>query len=218
MKDYTHKKMYSLLALLSSYCIAILLYRVWYTSSILYGFLVWNLILAYVPFFITNSIKTVQLKTLPFFVAFVIWLLFLPNAPYIITDIFHLKRQTSMPVWFDLLLVISFAFNGIVLFFLSVYDMYTILQKNFSVAKAWIITTCIFFLTGFGIYLGRFLRFNSWDVLSNPNILIVEIFDRIIQPVSHPRTWGFTLGFGTLLLIGFLIFKTINSKEERVRI
>jgi len=217
MKSNSYKKLQLLLITLSCYCITLLTFRIWFTSSITYVFLIWNLILAYVPFFISNTIKTFPLKSVPFFIAISIWILFLPNAPYIITDIFHLTLQRSMPIWFDLLLVISFAFNGLVLFFLSVHDVYTILLKKFSIAKAWIITTCIFFLTGFGVYLGRFLRFNSWDVVSNPNMLMVEIFERIVKPMAHPKTWGFTLGFGILFLLGFLIFKAINLKEERVK-
>ncbi len=216
MKKKKQTNLLILLALLSAYCIALLVVRIWITESIFYGFLVWNLILAYIPFVISKMILIKSFKKPIFLIWFLVWLLFLPNAPYIITDIFHLNKQTTMPIWFDLLVVISFAFNGILLFFLSVYDVNSILLQRFSIAKTWIITTGIFFLTGFGVYLGRFLRFNSWDMASNPKIVLIEIFVRITQPTSPPRTWGFTLGFGTLLLLGFLFFKTINAKEERI--
>ena len=142
-----------------------------------------------------------------------LWLLFLPNAPYIITDFIHVKQRAIIPLWFDLLLVFSFAFNGILLFFLSVEDVHHLILKHFSTVKTWTITVFILFLTGFGVYLGRFLRYNSWDLASNPKWLFVEIFDRIVRPTSHPRTWGFTLGFGMLLLLGFLIFTMRNTKE-----
>jgi uncharacterized membrane protein len=207
-----------LLAVLSAYCITLLIFRVWITKSIFYGFLVWNLVLAYIPFVVGKMIIVKRLKKQILLLWFLTWLLFLPNAPYIITDIFHLRQQTSMPIWFDLLLVISFSFNGVLLFFISVSDIYSILLKNFSIIKTWIITTSIFFLTGFGVYLGRFLRFNSWDILSNPNILITGILERILQPTSHPRAWGFTLGFGTLFLLVFLIFKTVDTNEVKMRV
>ncbi len=206
-----------LLVSLSSYCIALLALRIWITESIFYGFLIWNLILAYVPFMISKMILVKSFKKTMLLFWLLIWLLFLPNAPYIITDIFHLNKQTTMPIWFDLLLVISFAFNGIVLFFLSVSDINSILLQHFSRVKTGIITTCIFFLTGFGVYLGRFLRFNSWDMVSNPKTILIEIFERITQPTSHPRTWGFTLGFGTLFLLMFLIFNMISTREEKMR-
>ena len=214
-ENKTPMKLSKLLALLSAYCLALVIFRVWMTHSLFYGFLVWNLILAYVPYIIGRILLHQKFKKPMLFLSICIWLLFLPNAPYIITDIFHLKQQKVMPEWFDLLVVVSFAFNGLLLFFLSVQDIYTIMLKQFSTTKTTIITSCIFFLTGFGVYLGRFLRFNSWDMLTDPKQLLFEIAARILQPVSHPRTWGFTLGFGMLLLLGFLIFKTINIREEK---
>ena len=118
MKTNSHKKLQLLLLLFSCYCLALVVFRGWFTSSYFYLFLVWNLILAYVPFCITNIIKKVKLKKLGFMSAFIVWLLFLPNASYIITDIFHLKKQTHVPLWFDLLLILSFALNGFALVFL----------------------------------------------------------------------------------------------------
>ena len=210
------KKQYKLnvlLGLFSVYCIALVAFRSWFTNSIFYMFLVWNLILAYAPFIISKIIIAKAYKNLTFILLLIIWLLFLPNAPYIITDFVHIRQGTLMPLWFDLLLVFSFAFNGLLVFFLSVQDVHHLILKHSSSFTTWSITTFILFLTGFGVYIGRFLRFNSWDMASNPKLLFLEIFDRIAQPTSHPRTWGFTIGFGTLLLFGFLIFKTINSKE-----
>ena len=216
MEKKKQMKLLVLLAFLSAYCLSLLVFRIWITESIFYGFLAWNLILAYVPFVISGMLLVRSFKKPALLFWLLIWLLFLPNAPYIITDIFHLNKQTTMPIWFDLLVVISFAFNGILLFFISVSDINSLLMKHFSRIKTGIITMCIFFLTGFGVYLGRFLRFNSWDMVSNPKTILVEILERITQPTSHLRTWGFTLGFGTLLLLGFLFFKTINTTEEKV--
>ncbi len=217
MKYNKQTALFKLLAILSAYCMLLLAFRIWMTGTVFYGFLVWNLFLAYIPFAIGSIIIFKMPKKPVALLLLFIWLLFLPNAPYIITDIFHLKQQKLMPEWFDLLLVISFAINGLLLFFLSVRDVYTILLKHFSSTKTTIITLCIFFLTGFGVYLGRFLRFNSWDMLTNPKQLLFEIAEHIFQPVLHPRAWGFTLGFGTLLLVSFFIFKTINFKEERIQ-
>ena len=210
------KKQYKLnvlLSLFSIYCIALVFFRAWFTGSIFYMFLIWNLILAYVPLSISQLMLSKNHKKSSTVALAAIWLLFLPNAPYIITDFIHIKQGTLMPLWFDLLLVFSFAFNGIILFFISVEDVQFLISKHFSSFKTWTITVFILFLTGFGVYLGRFLRFNSWELASNPKRLFVEIFDRVLQPTSHPRTWGFTIGFGTLLLLGFLIFRAINTKD-----
>lgn len=218
MKTNSHKKLQLLLLLFSGYCLALVLFRGWFTASYFYLFLVWNLILAYVPFWITNTIKRVKLKKLGFVSVFVVWLLFLPNASYIITDIFHLKKQTHVPLWFDLLLILSFALNGLLLFFLSVFDMYKQLLTRISSKLAWIITVATLILSAFGIYLGRFLRWNSWDIISNPKLLILDAVDRIINPLSHPATWGVTFGYGTLFLFGFLLFNLIKVENREVDI
>jgi uncharacterized membrane protein len=178
---------------------------------------VWNLILAYVPFGLGKLMLSKKHKNNILIFLFMTWLLFLPNAAYIITDFIHVNKGMLIPIWYDIILVFSFAFNGLLVFFLTVQDVHKLLSKQFSSFKTWIITILILFLTGFGVYLGRFLRFNSWEMASNPKILLIEIIDRITQPTSHPRTWGFTLGFGTLLLFGFLIFRTLNSKETIVK-
>jgi len=213
MKSNPQIKLHLLLLLLSSYCISILIFRIWFTVSNTYMFLVWNLILAYIPFVISSIIKIRKLKSLPFFIIFVIWLSFLPNASYIITDIFHLK-QKNIPLWFDLLLVVSFAVNGMLLFFLSINDMHTLLLTRVSRRVTWSVTVLVLFLSGFGIYLGRFLRWNSWDVISSPQLLLFDIIERIKDPLSHPRTWGVTIGFGILFLLGYLLLNVIQSNYQ----
>lgn len=210
-------KLIVLLSLFSIYCIALVFFRAWFTNSIFYLFLVWNLILAYVPFGLGKLMLSKKHKNNILIFLFMTWLLFLPNAAYIITDFIHVNKGMLIPIWYDIILVFSFAFNGLLVFFLTVQDVHKLLSKQFSSFKTWIITILILFLTGFGVYLGRFLRFNSWEMASNPKILLIEIIDRITQPTSHPRTWGFTLGFGTLLLFGFLIFRTLNSKDTIVK-
>ncbi|MDY7394722.1 DUF1361 domain-containing protein [Aureibaculum sp. 2210JD6-5] len=216
MKNNSQKKLQLLLLLFSSYCLALVLFRAWITTSYFYLFLIWNLILAYVPYCITTIISKVRLKNFSFVSAFIVWLLFLPNASYIITDIFHLKHQTNVPIWFDLLLILSFALNGLLLFFLSVYDMHKHLLTRVSLKLTWLITIVTLLLSGFGIYLGRFLRWNSWDVISNPKLLMLDIIDRIINPLSHPGTWGVTFGYGILFLFGFILLKLIRADYREI--
>ncbi len=206
-------KLIVLLGLFSVYAIALVILRAWLTNSIFYFFLVWNLFLAYIPLVLSKIMVTKNYKKLTLLLFTSTWLLFLPNAPYIITDLIHVKQRAIIPLWFDLLLVFSFAFNGMLLFFISVQDVHTLILKHFSNFKTWTITVFIVFLSGFGVYLGRFLRFNSWDMASNPKLIFIEIFERVTQPTAHPKTWGFTIGFSTLLLLGFLIFKTINTRD-----
>lgn len=200
---------------LSIYCISLLLLRIKITNSFFYLFLVWNLFLAYIPFFISSIIlqnKRIQNSKIKFWSLFFTWILFLPNAPYILTDFVHLQQGIAMSYWFDLLLIASFSINGLVLFFISINDVHKVIQQKYSTIRAWFLTTIIFFLCGFGIYLGRFLRWNSWDILQKPQLLITDIFTRIIHPTEHPKTWGVTLGFGLFFIINFMILKLITLK------
>ncbi len=208
------------IAILSFYCILLMLFRIKYTNSFFYLFLVWNLFLAYIPFWISKFIKYkmyAENSNIKLFLLLFAWLLFLPNAPYIITDLVHLHQGKLIPYWFDLLLISSFAVNGMLLFFISINDIHKIIKQKFSSKKAWISTTTIFFLCGFGIYLGRFLRWNSWDILQKPQLLIYDISMRIINPIDHPKTWGVTIGFGLFFSISFYIFNTLLTQSIKTK-
>ncbi|HMI08054.1 MAG TPA: DUF1361 domain-containing protein [Flavobacterium sp.] len=190
---------------------SLLLFRMIVTASIFYGFLIWNLILAGIPFLVTFIIesnpKITQRKSLLLAFSFV-WLLFLPNAPYIITDFLHFKGESSMPAWFDILLLTSFSWNGIAFGFLSIIKMQEIWETKFTsqIARLFIFGCCL--LSGFGIYLGRFLRYNSWDIISNP----IELITDIPMLLFELRAVGFSLGYGLFLFLSYSFFR-IHAKK-----
>lgn len=208
------KKLVKLFALFSCYCLLLLNFRIVATETKGYIFLVWNLFLAYIPFILGFVLKKVADINYLFYPLLFTWLFFLPNAPYIITDIFHLKNSTTMPQWFDLLLVISFAINGTFVFFISLYQLYDLMEKKFSKNVSNIIIHLVIILTGFGIYLGRFLRWNTWDIVAKPKLLFYDIFDRFINPMSHPKTWGVTIGYSIFLFFGFQFIKLLLSNQK----
>ncbi len=193
------------LLLSSAFSGVLLLARMIVTGSIEYIFLPWNLFLAFIPYWITGG----MMKNISFIenkvklaAALVVWLLFIPNSFYIITDMFHLIHVRSAPKWFDLLLLFSFAWNGILYGIISlrrVELMLTLLKgKGFSV----LVVFMVMWLCAFGIYIGRYLRFNSWDVITDPFSLAAEIIDMLIHPFENGYAWGMTLcyaGFMTLL-------------------
>jgi len=198
------------LFMLIAFNFGLLAIRMFATDSLFYGFLAWNLILAAVPMIVSNWLlenpKACKNKMLYFLSA--IWLLFLPNAPYIITDFLHFKHSTGMPEWFDLLLLMSFSWSGIALGFLSITGMHHIWQTRFGFKTGWIFIISCCLLSGFGIYLGRFLRYNSWDIISNPFELITDIPLLLCQL----RTIGFSLGYGIFLLLSYSFFKFNSAK------
>lgn len=128
-----------------------------------------------------------------------LWLLFFPNAPYILTDLFHLGNTVSMPKWFDLILILSFAWAGLYAGFKSLQDIQRMLTKFMSERKSMLIIVLLLFSAAFGVYIGRFERWNSWDLITHPFSVVVDILEKIIHPFTHLRAWGVTLMLGTLL-------------------
>ena len=200
----TTNHLFSLHYVLSFYAIALVLIRIYFTNSIFYGFMLWNLVLAYIPFYI-GKLPITSKKIL--FVIFPVWLLFLPNAPYLVTDIFHLQQGNLMPMWFDLLLLLSFSIIGLLLYFTSLKMLYKKIAffYNQNTANAVIYGSII--LSSFGIYLGRYLRWNSWEIINQSSQIFNDIANRIINPLNHPKTWGITIGYSVLFGIIFWFYK-----------
>jgi len=186
--------------------------RVLYLDSTAYVFLIWNIFLALIPFLISSVlINSKKISTVSLIIWLSIWLLFFPNAPYIITDLIHLAGLKQAPIWFDALLLLSFSWNGLILGFISLIDVQKLLKSHFNAKFSQIFVIVTLLLSGFGIYLGRFLRWNSWDILSNPLGLFSDIFLRIINPISHPRTWIITILFFVFFWLGYLLMVKISQ-------
>ena len=200
----------------TGFTLLLLAVRIIITGQLIYIFLAWNLFLAWVPFAISNKLENNNTasgwKTGGLFF---LWLLFLPNAPYIITDFLHLKQRAPVPYWYDVLLLFSAAFNGLMLGLLSLQSVEIFLTSKFGSRKATLVILFSFFLCAFGIYIGRFLRWNSWDILTNPTDLAKDILDRLINPFDHFKTWSITILFGTFLsLIYFSVKSNISIKNN----
>ncbi|WP_411893716.1 DUF1361 domain-containing protein [Winogradskyella sp. A2] len=203
-------KSFSLVTMALSFSIIALMIRVKLNKSFFYLFLVWNVFLAIIPYIITIYLNTKQnLNKFKLVLWCIIWILFLPNAPYIVTDLMHLRLGNSSLLWLDIIVILSFAFTGLLLFYLSILDMQKLLTKRYPKLPIKTITYSIILLSGFGVYLGRFLRYNSWEIISQPQYLISDIIGIILSPFQHFNAWLFTLGFGGFLLVGFWIFKVI---------
>ncbi|MBF9143907.1 DUF1361 domain-containing protein [Hymenobacter properus] len=179
--------------------------RVVMTGRVTFLFLLWNLFLAVIPFALSTllGLSKGPLQTRMLVPVGAAWLLFFPNAPYILTDLFHLDSRPGVPLWYDLALILTCAWNGLMLAYASLSDMQRLVQARLGFWSGWGFATVALLLSSFGIYLGRYLRFNSWDVLTNPLTLFYDIVNRILHPFSFPGTWGVTLVFGLFLLVGY---------------
>ena len=207
-----------LLIAMTLFCMAISITRYLITDTKVFLFLNWNLFLAIIPWTISSLMVAYELnKKLPLILLIISWILFFPNSPYILTDLFHLKLKGSAPIWFDLVLILSFAWTGLVYGLISLMDIEKHLSTYLNRKLTSTLIISFIFLASFGIYLGRYLRWNSWDIISNPLGLAGDIMDRFMHPLSHPRTWGMTLLMGILLNMIYFSIKFIKPNSVEIK-
>ena len=213
-EGYSVTKMLGFTSLL---CILLLAGRIYFTTRFAFAFLVWNLFLAWIPLYISKQIITLDNQSKSGVITgslFFVWLLFFPNAPYVITDLFHLKPVVDVPLWFDLILIISFAWNALMIGFVSLLEIQRFLNRKFSQQLSWSVIISVLILSGFGVFLGRYERWNTWDIIFNPLALFIDIFGTILNPFSHPRTIGVTAMFSSFLIVSYVtLFVLIKSKK-----
>ena len=189
--------------------------RVLITGRPLFMFLLWNLFLAAIPFALSAALylaaRPPQARLL--LPVGAVWLLFFPNAPYLVTDLFHLVPHAGVPYWYDLALIMSCAWNGLMLAFASLLDMHGLVRRRLGVAAGWGFVSIALGLSAFGVYLGRYLRYNSWDILNNPFTLVYDIVQRFLHPFHNWQTWGVTVVFWAFLLIAYATVRLLGRPE-----
>lgn len=217
------------LILLSVVGFIMIIFRIFNQKKITFAFLVWNLFLAWIPFVMSLSMeyinatkkngtkKIASILTLGF-----IWLIFYPNAPYIVTDIIHLSNynyytssnyglgfNSDLLIWYDLILVMLFVFTGYILGHISLYTVHRMIEKKYKKTMGWISVFIVSILSGFAIYLGRFLRLNSWEIISNPVDLLKMIFRSINIPMLK-----FTLMFGGFIFLVYILMYSLSFLKK----
>ncbi len=192
----------------------LLVARTVYTGRLTFAFLVWNLFLAAVPFFLSAALlqRPAWMESKWMFTGLlVLWLLFIPNAFYMLTDLFHLNDSFSVPRWYDLLLILSFAWNACLMGILSVRHIEKIMQAKFQYRFEGLFIYPVMLINALGIYIGRYLRFNSWDVLSNPFHLLADILNILLHPVYYHNAWAMVICFTFFLSILYATLKKMGS-------
>ncbi|HEX6101015.1 MAG TPA: DUF1361 domain-containing protein [Thermoanaerobaculia bacterium] len=203
------KRILAFTALLA-WCGVLLALRASRAHNTTYFFLVWNLFLAAVPFAAALLFERAK-GLITGAITFVVWLVFLPNAPYILTDFIHLRPRPPVPLWFDVLLLLSAAGTGLLLGYGSVMIVQRVIERRRGTRTGWLVATVALFLSAFGIYLGRFVRFNSWEVVTDPMPLFADISYRLLNPAQHPRTFAVTALYGFALLLGYVALHVVSE-------
>jgi uncharacterized membrane protein len=193
----------------SGLCLALEVVREHHYRTNDFRFLLWNLILAWIPLAVALVVYdryrrgTPILRLAP---ALVLWLLFLPNAPYIVTDFVHLSDQSLAPLWFDGVELSAFAWTGMLLGFVSLYLVHAVARHRHGVKGGWVGVFVVLALVSAGVYLGRVKRWNSWDLLTQPGGTVAQLFGRLADPASLGRAIGLTLVMTGLLTLAYLVF------------
>ena len=204
----------------SALCVATVVVRSHHTGNTFYSFLVWNLALAWIPFVLAlaaygsarrpATVSTVALGLL--------WLLFFPNAPYLLTDFIHLQQSQTTPLWYDALMLASFAWTGLLLAFGSLYLMQMIWHRAAGPVWSWLGVIGALGLASFGVYLGRFLRFNSWDALVRPRRIAHVIATELDNPFRNPRLISALVALTAALAIGYVaVYSAVGTHLELER-
>lgn len=176
-----------------------------------FDYLLWNLLLAWLPLLVVAAL----LKTLrryrwsswrPFCLT-LLWLVLLPNSFYMISDFVHIQDVTRHTLLYDVVMFTSFIFTAALVGFSSLYLVHVQLRRRLSLRASSILIAVILFLCSFAIYLGRDLRWNSWDVIANPAGILFDVSDHLIHPARHGDMFTTTLYFfvllGSLYVVGW---------------
>lgn len=195
-----------------AFSIALTLVRIAYTGYSLYFWMNWNLFLAIIPLYISYKARTTNKRSHRWLLG-VLWLLFFPNAIYMVTDLFHLSPTQDIPLWYDLLLLFSMALNGIILGMLSLNNIEQAISTMLKKKVMHITTFSLLFLCGYGIYLGRYERWNSWDIVTQPHLLLSSIVQHVIHPFNNLEVWAISFSFSIWM---YLLYQYMNRLKQYI--
>lgn len=200
----------------SSLAVAIWFVRFVYSGSISFIFLLWNLFLAWLPVLFALLARRRQASRMGRWLWGGLWLLFFPNAPYLLTDLLHLGQLGRVPIWYDLIMLIAFALAGLFLGFASLFWLHDLVSKTWNQFAGWLFVLVVLGLSSFGVYIGRFLRWNSWDLLLNPTILLRDLADHLLVRSQFLETAVVTVLLTAVFVGSYFIIFALPPQLARV--
>jgi len=227
-----HVGLAAVLLLSSAAGLALVAFRLLYSGTGGYAFMPWNLLLAWVPLVLALAIGPASHlgdgRPLALGALGLLWLLFFPNAPYLLTEFIHLDPHYAVsrrpiralaglspgggvPVWYDVVLILTFAWNGLLLAFVSLHVVQRAVTRAAGSAWGWATVVLVLGLSGFGVSLGRFERWNSWDLFARPFTLLADVASRVLNPIEHARTTAVTVLLFSFLLLAYLSVTTLAA-------
>jgi uncharacterized membrane protein len=184
------------------------------TGSRYYVYLDWNLFLAWVPLWVaqilTHTHQKHRFSTPSLALGSVVWLLFFPNAPYLITDLIHLKNSPESLIWYDAIMHFLFAFSGVLTGLYSMLVVHRLLAKQYSTGQAWVAMVVATVASSYGVFLGRFGRWNTWDVLTNP----LQLIKYSLLQLQNAHAVQVTIAFSFATIVMYVSFYLVQKRVE----
>lgn len=197
------------LGITNAVSISLFLMRVLGSRSTRYNFLIWNLLLAWIPVGLAFWLKVRLTKhrwlSTDNLLLTAFWLVFLPNSFYLVSDLVHIRATGEVNILFDAVLFMSFILNGLIGGIISLYMVHSELLKRLPRVRAHQIVTGVILLCSFAIYLGRYLRWNTWDIVVSPVGLLFDASEPLFNPTAHPQAFLTTLTFFMLICSMYLV-------------
>jgi uncharacterized membrane protein len=190
-------------------CLVMILINAVTAKTSYYFFLPYNIFLAFFsPTFaiiLKNRLHTQPwLKPSNLILTFLL-LIFLPNSFYMITDLIHVQYIIGIDVLYNIIFTNLAIFIGLIAGFISLYIFHVELLKRTYHRYAHIIIGILIIAISFAIYLGRYLRWNSWDILLNPSGILFDTSDTLIHPSTHPVFFPIMFAFSFAIGVMYLV-------------
>lgn len=205
-----HRRQIFYLGLATGAFAFLLLFRVYVLGSYSFLFLVWNLFLAWVPY-IASLFLDVKQRMVQVF-AWVVFTAFLANAPYIITDLIHVKTLAKVNPFFDAAVIFFAAWLGMMLSCVALNNMYTHLRARFSRAKVYTVMGLFFWLVAIALYLGRYKRWNSWNLITHPTEIVSDFVRVVADMRADPSAVYASIAISFITFVCFVTMKGIQGK------
>lgn len=191
--------------------------RALWSDSYIHKFLMWNLFLAWIPFGCAMWMAAIHRRRASawqYIVPSLVWLLFFPNAAYLVTDLYNLSDMPPVPFWYDIGFFATLAWTGLLLAVASLQIVQRMVKQSFGLVRSWVIVLVVVGLNGVGIYLGRFLRWNSWDVVTDPLGVLQDAIMPFLHPIAYRQPVAIIIVFSAMLFVFYVSVLALQQRDS----
>lgn len=217
LHHFLREQLFYPVVLSSLLCIAFFVVRAAWSDSLLHKFLMWNLFLAWIPLLCAMWMAAMHRRRAgawQYLVPLLVWLLFFPNAAYLVTDLYNLDNMPPVPFWYDVSFFATLAWTGLLLAVASLQIVQRMVKQSFGAILSWLVVLIVVGLNGVGIYLGRFLRWNSWDVVTDPRAVLQDAIMPFLHPITYRQPVAVIIVFSAMLLVFYVSVLALQRESS----